>query len=690
MDLSQALENSQKIVAEYWPLQSFIAVNPLWDCTQNDFVSMLQKFSVLDPQQQKHLQQQPILFSQQIDEYQFQPAFDYIQQRCLTTLSELFSRAAKLSTRQQYRLSGYKAWLSWLDASDSKKQILHGEDRIAVIQHLLQQLNVATEIAEDYFCAIYQSLYGFASLCKWMNKHPQNPWLSFEYTLTDIVILWLWHEVQLANEIKLSHIAVSRATNEPINYTLEEDIEQSYQKHLLDQLKTPHAVNNNADLQAIFCIDTRSELLRRHLEETASIETFGFAGFFGFAFILQDKAKRTLQCPALLTPETIINVQKQQKRLVKFAKNCDTSIEHTKKGMFASLNLFELFGLWQLFAYLGKTFVPTLWHTIANLFRKKPFRQKHLDLKDFPLQQATDAAWLLLTTIGLTKNFAKSIVICAHQSVSENNPYASSLDCGACGGNSGKVNAMVAAEMLNHTAVRQQLANKGINIPTSTHFIAACHNTTYDQVTLYDANKTINAIFTTACAGVRQEKQQRFPMLTKLKMRQYNWSELVPEYALVNNAAMIIGPRSLTLQKNLQGRVFLHSYQPESDPDGDILESIMLAPMIVAHWINMQYYFSTVLPSHFSAGNKAIHNIIPGIGVMEGNFSDLKIGLPEQSIRYRGQVLHTPQRLTVIIDAPQASISRILNKHPKLSELVRNHWLFIYSHDGDDFLKVSL
>jgi uncharacterized protein YbcC (UPF0753/DUF2309 family) len=93
---------------------------------------------------------------------------------------------------------------------------------------------------------------------------------------------------------------------------------------------------------------------------------------------------------------------------------------------------------------------------------------------------------MALRLMGLTQNFAPLVVFSGHGSTTENNPYASALDCGACAGNHGGVNAKALAKILNKAEIRSELAKRGINIPDSTLFIGAEHNTTTDDFEFYD------------------------------------------------------------------------------------------------------------------------------------------------------------------------------------------------------------
>jgi uncharacterized protein YbcC (UPF0753/DUF2309 family) len=92
----------------------------------------------------------------------------------------------------------------------------------------------------------------------------------------------------------------------------------------------------------------------------------------------------------------------------------------------------------------------------------------------------------LLKSIGLVKNFAPIVYVVGHGASSANNPHFSAYDCGACCGRPGSVNARVAAGMLNNKNVRAILKERGIDIPATTEFVGALHDTTRDAIRYYD------------------------------------------------------------------------------------------------------------------------------------------------------------------------------------------------------------
>ena len=106
--------------------------------------------------------------------------------------------------------------------------------------------------------------------------------------------------------------------------------------------------------------------------------------------------------------------------------------------------------------------------------------------------------------------------------------------------------------------------------------------------------------------------------------------------------------------------------------------------MVVANWINLQYYGSVVDPGHLGAGNKVLHNVVGGrIGVLEGNGGDLRIGLALQSLHDGRDWVHEPLRLSVFIAAPQTAIEQVLADHPNVAALVDNGWLYLFRIDPE-------
>jgi uncharacterized protein YbcC (UPF0753/DUF2309 family) len=302
----------------------------------------------------------------------------------------------------------------------------------------------------------------------------------------------------------------------------------------------------------------------------------------------------------------------------------------------------------------------------------------------------------ILQAMSMTEGLARLVLLAGHGSTTVNNPHATGLDCGACAGQTGEASARVVAALLNDPGVRRGLAERGIAIPEDTWFLAGLHDTTTDTLRLFDTDE-VPAALAPDLAQLRQwleqagdlTRMERAALLgigglpdraveAEVRRRSRDWSQVRPEWALANNAAFIAAPRSRTAGMDLGGRSFLHEYVWQKDEGFKILELIMTAPMVVANWINMQYYGSVVDNRRFGSGNKVLHNVVGGaIGVLEGNSGDLRVGLSMQSLHDGRRWVHEPVRLSVFIEAPEAPIDEIIGRHQLVRELVDNGWLHL-------------
>jgi uncharacterized protein YbcC (UPF0753/DUF2309 family) len=321
-----------------------------------------------------------------------------------------------------------------------------------------------------------------------------------------------------------------------------------------------------------------------------------------------------------------------------------------------------------------------------------------IDVSSIPTGKQVDCAFQMLRAIGLLQNFSPLVILCGHGSTSTNNPYASGLHCGACGGHHGGPNGQAMATVLNDPEVREALRFQGIDIPETTFFIGAEHDTTTDEVFFYESDlpsshdeRLRSLKLDLLSVRVRNNQQRALSLglkpvgvVRKMSQRAHDWSQVRPEWGLAGNAALILAPRSATRDLDLEGRCFLHSYNWEADSDGSVLTALLSAPMVVAQWISSQYLFSTADNVAFGAGNKITANVTSKIGIMQGNASDLMTGLSLQSVYASDDTpYHQPMRLLVVVYAPRERVERIISEKPILKRLVGNGWVNLVVIDPD-------
>jgi uncharacterized protein len=499
---------------------------------------------------------------------------------------------------------------------------------------------------------------------------------------------------------------------------LQEAFDQAAQREIIQKFKEPKAIKSlsasQVKAQAIFCIDVRSEVYRRNLELVdQGIDTIGFAGFFAFPInyvpIAHDHG--VAQCPVLITTGATILEEIPDKKTHEQARKSRT-LKHQVQHIWKSFRS----GAITCFSFvspLGLSYLPKLFTDSFGLSRPVPhpdhvgLKDKYLKLKGaslnvathgnvaagIPLEQRVQMGKNALNAMSLTSGFARFVLIVGHGSTTVNNPHASGLDCGACGGRSGEPNAKVAAAVLNDRQVRQLLKAENIHIPDTTVFLCCLHDTTTDEVTIFNeqevpasrANELEELKISLAKAGHASRTERALRMTTKgnvddaIMKRSKDWSQVRPEWGLAGCSAFVVAPRFRTKDLDLQGRSFLHSYDWKKDEGFKVLELIMTAPMVVTSWINLQYFASTVDNKNFGSGNKTLHNVTGGVGVLEGFSGDLRVGLPIQSVHDGKNFQHEPIRLKVIIEAPIDAINAVLEKHASIRNLCDNEWIHLLS-----------
>lgn len=492
---------------------------------------------------------------------------------------------------------------------------------------------------------------------------------------------------------------------------LQEAYEWSYYDKVLKGLQLSKKNNSVTQqrFQAVFCIDDRECSFRRYLEKLApDCQTFGTAGFFNTEFYFQPEHGKfhTKVCPAPLTPGHLIQETEASIRHKK-----DAHFSRHPQGLLGGWFISQTMGFWSVIKLAISIFKPTETPAMVSSFQhmdpkgrlsaeaKEPVGKINNLQLGFTVSEMTDRIEGLLKSIGLVNNFAPIVYLIGHGASSINNTHYAGYDCGACSGRAGSVNARVAAFMANHIEVRKLLKQRGIDIPETTQFLGALHDTTRDEIAFFDADNlskdnlslylhNIN-LFKEALDSNAKERSRRF-MLTatkgkasriheKVKLRALSLFEPRPEWNHATNALCIVGRREASKHLFLDRRAFLNSFDYTVDPEGKYLLGILRAVAPVCGGINLEYYFSRVDNYRLGAGTKLPHNVMGLIGVANGMDGDLRPGLPKQMID-----IHDPVRLLVIVEHLPDVVLKTIQSHPPTYEWFINEWVHLVVLNPED------
>ena len=574
----------------------------------------------------------------------------------------------------------------------------------SAIERAVQTLGLREEALPTYFHALLMSLGGWAQLARYQLWQAELDGKTDDTVMELLAIRLVWEEALLElcgnviekewDEACVKHAApLAPTVDQVIDAILQEAAERAEQRRLGGILAAPAAQSmpERPDLLAAFCIDVRSEVFRRALEAVdPGIRTIGFAGFFGLPAnhhgFASDVPERRL--PALLNPGLYSRADSdpQKDLAARYLARAKRAWGRFKLAAVSSFAFVEA---------AGPIYITKLFRDALGIVKPTPKGEPRPVLDPVPdLAARIATAETVLRAMSLTQGFAPVVLLAGHGANVVNNPHASALHCGACGGYSGEVNARLLAGLLNEPEIRNGLRSRGIDIPADTLFVGALHDTTTDNVTLFEDDHPghnhaaelakMRTWLDAAARTASSERALRLPRANSrpdILRRSRDWSEVRPEWGLAGCNAFIAAPRIRTTGKSLEGRAFLHDYDWRQDDKFSVLELIMTAPVVVASWISLQYYGSSVSPDAFGGGNKLLHNVTGGTGVVEGNGGLLRAGLPWQSVHDGKRYIHEPLRLSVCIEAPCEAMTTILEQNENVRALFDNRWLHLFALD---------
>ena len=577
-------------------------------------------------------------------------------------------------------------------------------------------------------------------------------------------------------------------------------LEDTYIVKHVDEFTAPHTYDEKPLSSTIFCLDVRSEVMRRKVEESGPYNTYGAGGFLGIpiSFVEFDKAHQLSLAPAIIKPQNIVfeipveshedynskkGIQKTTKKVLSDLKNnpytpyimveaigwlfgvklfgktffpqktnklfsnmkpkkpkttytidklARDEIERYVRRLHTNiinevlttqydtgLNDSEIFTLWEHLVFdkdlsikISQDIIDKLQHAYHITAGDYKLQKEKLKQVGFTTDEQVMYIENLLKMIGLNKDFPKFVIISGHKSLSDNNPFESALDCGACGGSVSLPNARALCMIANKPAIRKKLIEKDIDIPEDTVFIPALHTTTTDEMTFYDTDtlspseleifSKMEQDFKKASLESREERTLDLPNANTqedLFIKTMDWSEPRPEWGLAGNMGVFAGPRDSTRHIEFNNRLFMHSYDSSIDNENaDILTRIFNGPLVVGEWINLEHYFATVDNKVYGAGSKVYHNVVSKIGVYNGNYSDLKIGLPTQSVLEEGKAYHEPVRLLTYMEAPLDKVAKAV-ENSLAKPFILNEWIRpviidkeakkVYSYEYGEFIVIK-
>lgn len=746
-----SIEEASKVIGKTWPLYTFVASNPLSGYENSSFQEAvrsaelnlktksfpaatlfrqawergeIEKEILISHLRENNLFESPEHYLKQlestksIEELNSTQTIDRITAKWLAA----FMDEGLAEWDMPFKTEGFYAAWRHLVIYDSEIGSTALKELPKTSAEALEQL-LHNSLETDYTTIFTQHLAALPGWTGYINHRTQSgsEWQQeYPISILDYLAVRLWTSQKL-NIPLLSEIQDSTSDDLifKVQYTWLKAWEASWQQALVTTLETqsiltdPNLDTEIPEAQLVFCIDTRSELIRRHVESKGNYETYGYAGFFGIAMDYENFKDGIVRksCPPIVSSAYTVSETAQPNKQEKFSlyqrkretQNFENHFLKRMKNMLPSaFGYVEGSGFYYGLSMIARTLLP------RAIYKKNQRNASEMEticepeINKASSEDLTAAGISLGEKVGIVKSafdlmgwkqFSPLVLFVGHGSHSANNPFGSSLDCGACAASPGRHNARMLAKLANLPEVRKTLKETyGVIVPDTTVFIGAEHNTTTDDIVLFDSDvpashteqvkKLKSSLSKTQQTATHDRLNNAGNSVALAQKKANNWGETRPEWGLAKNAGFIVGPRSLTKNTNLDSRCFLHSYDWKLDTEGKALEGIMQGPMVVTQWINNHYYFSTVDNNMFGGGSKITHNITGKFGVVQGNGGDLKMGLPLQSLYGSDEdMYHQPLRLSVMIQAPISRVSEILTRNKNVTTLLDNEWIYLMVMD---------
>ncbi|MDA8181494.1 MAG: Na-translocating system protein MpsB, partial [Acidithiobacillus sp.] len=335
----------------------------------------------------------------------------------------------------------------------------------AARQWALQTMGIPQPAEEAYLLVLLKSIGGWASWCRYLLWQAELQGCSDEDLLDLLTIRMVWEALlrQTAQSKVLErwHRQIQAWIVDDKSADMEDArrgevllraSEIAYRRQVATSIRRQPAKKKNSTaplVQAAFCIDVRSEVFRRHLEGVMpTLDTIGFAGFFGVLLDYRrqgDYAPRT-QTPVLLNPGVHVMEQGTKAIIERRFRRLRRGAEwkHFKLSAASCFSFVETAGL----SYVGRLLADTMgWHRPsippdeAGLSAAERATLQCVLPESLTLQERVAMAEFILTGLGLNRGVAPIVLLAGHGSSNTNNPHRAGLDCGACAGQTGEVNA---------------------------------------------------------------------------------------------------------------------------------------------------------------------------------------------------------------------------------------------------------